>query len=49
MKPTKDFRLSKSAKRLIANEPNKNKRDHLQRMFVEAEVIAAIKKKSKDD
>lgn len=42
MKANANFKLSKSAKRLIASEPNAEKANHMKRMFIQAELSAAV-------
>ena len=41
MKTDKNFKLSKSAKRVLATIPNKDKRGLVKKMHIEAEVLEA--------
>ena len=42
LKPTGNFKLSKSVKRLLATEPNAEKRGMLKAGFIQAELHEAI-------
>ena len=42
MKTDKNFKLSKSAKRVLATIVDKQKRGHVKRLHIEAEVLEAI-------
>jgi len=42
LKPNSSFKLSKTAKRLIATTVNKEEASHVKKMFIDAELSAAI-------
>ncbi len=44
-KPTASFKLSKSAKRMIASTPDKGRASLVKKMMIEAELSAAIQPK----
>ena len=41
MKPNANFKLSKSAKRLMASSPNREKSTIIKKMMIDAEISAA--------
>ena len=45
MKPTASFRLSKTAKRMIATEIDAHKRGEMRRAMIDAELSASIQPK----
>ena len=46
LKPTAAFKLSKTAKRMIANCVDANKASHIKRLMVQAELAEAIQPRS---
>jgi hypothetical protein len=48
MKPNANFKLSKSAKRLMAASGNTVMSNQIKRMHIEAELVASVQVRSKD-
>jgi hypothetical protein len=45
LKSNGNFKLSKSAKRVMATEPNSEMRNHVKRLHIQGELAAAIQPK----
>jgi hypothetical protein len=45
LKPNGNFKLSKSAKRLMASSPNKEKSSIIKKMMIDAELASALQPK----
>lgn len=48
LKPTAAFRMKKQYKRLLANEPDNNKRALLKQAFIQAQLQEELKVKTND-
>ena len=48
LKPTSAFRMKKQYKRLLANEPDNNKRALLKQAFIQAQLQEELKVKTND-